>query len=65
MENRFVPSISKSFNKSLGWKQISGGQHHAIALDKSGENDVLIWQYIFLYEHFLNRQFCKLTWMIV
>ncbi|KAI0232390.1 Regulator of chromosome condensation [Lamellibrachia satsuma] len=37
MENRFVPSISTSFNKSLGWKQISGGQHHAIALDKSGD----------------------------
>ena len=38
MVNRFMPSTSTSFDKSLGWTQISGGQHHAIALDKSGES---------------------------
>ena len=41
MLNRFVPSICDSFSSLLNWKIISGGQHHALALDKNGENNIL------------------------
>lgn len=36
MVNRFVPDKVKSFAKDKDWKQIAGGQHHTIALDKNG-----------------------------
>ena len=37
MKNRFVPELVKSFNREKGWVEISGGQHHTIALDSSGK----------------------------
>ncbi|KAK2168914.1 hypothetical protein LSH36_13g10022 [Paralvinella palmiformis] len=36
MLNRFMPEISSSFDSNKGWKEISGGQHHTLALDKDG-----------------------------
>lgn len=36
MVNRFVPDLVKSFPKEKDWQEISGGQHHAIALAKDG-----------------------------
>jgi hypothetical protein len=36
MVNRYVPDKCKSFQKDLDWKDISGGQHHTLALDKDG-----------------------------
>ena len=35
MKNRFVPELVKSFAKK-GWAELSGGQHHTIALDDAG-----------------------------
>ena len=37
MKNRFVPEKCKSFDRKCDWKEISGGQHHTIALDGEGE----------------------------
>ena len=37
MKNRFVPELVKSFDGSKGWKEMSGGQHHTLALDKNGK----------------------------
>ena len=37
MLNRFMPEISSSFDSNKGWKEISGGQHHTLALDKDGK----------------------------
>lgn len=36
MKNRFVPEKCKSFAGKATWKEISGGQHHTIALDSEG-----------------------------
>ncbi|ELT90046.1 hypothetical protein CAPTEDRAFT_159495 [Capitella teleta] len=37
MVNRYVPDRCKSFKTDLDWKDISGGQHHTIALDANGQ----------------------------
>ena len=36
MKNRYVPEKVPSFNPASGWQEISGGQHHSVALDKQG-----------------------------
>ena len=36
-ENRFVPSIVKSLDPKKKWLDISGGQHHSLALDGEGK----------------------------
>ena len=37
MKNRFVPEKVKSFSTDRGWLDISGGQHHTLALDSEGK----------------------------
>ena len=37
MKNRFVPEKVKSFSTDKGWLDISGGQHHTLALDSEGK----------------------------
>lgn len=37
MENRFMPERSPSFSIDKDWQAMSGGQHHALALDKQGQ----------------------------
>jgi len=37
MENKFVPEKSESFHPDKNWVMISGGQHHALGLDSTGE----------------------------
>lgn len=36
MVNRFVPDKCPAFKSDLDWKELSGGQHHTLALDKNG-----------------------------
>lgn len=36
MQNKFTPAKLTTFDKVKDWKEISGGQHHTLALDKDG-----------------------------
>ena len=38
MKNRYVPELVKSFAADRNWAELSGGQHHTIALDEAGND---------------------------
>ena len=40
MKNRFVPEKCKAFSADKKWCEISGGQHHTLALDGEGKGAI-------------------------